>query len=45
MFKKHLNDPVNWVEFIRENNIERQEQKWWRDHLNLDYTFNDEFEA
>ena len=43
--QKHLNDPVKWVAFIRCNNLDYQEQRYWRDKLLLDHTFDDDFEA
>ncbi|MEZ9473337.1 hypothetical protein AB4211_23815 [Vibrio lentus] len=44
-FQKHLNAPVNWVAFIKEHNMSEEEQKYWRDHFNLDHSFEGELEA
>ncbi len=41
--QKHLNDPVNWVAFIKRCNLSRKEQIKWRDRLNLDHHFDGEF--
>ncbi|MGD8230754.1 hypothetical protein [Vibrio sp. TRT 1302] len=32
---QHLEDSVNWVEFIRTSNLTKEEQRFWRDHFNL----------
>ena len=45
LFRKILNDPINWVAFIRDNNLDYHEQRYWRDKLLLDHTFDDDFEA
>ncbi|WP_185759745.1 hypothetical protein [Vibrio pectenicida] len=42
LVKKHLNDPVNWVAFIRRYNLSKKEQIQWRDSLNLDHDFDGE---
>lgn len=42
---KHLEDPVNWVEFIRTSNLTEEEQRFWRDHFNLPHSFDGELEA
>ncbi len=42
---KHLEDPVNWVEFIKANNLSKEEQRFWRDHFQLAHLFEDELEA
>jgi len=42
---KHLEDPVNWIEFINANNLGEEEQRFWRDHFNLPHTFDGELEA
>ena len=42
---KHLEDRVNWVEFIKANNLDKKEQVFWRDHFNLPHTFDGELEA
>ncbi|MEZ8122232.1 hypothetical protein ACED30_22295 [Vibrio splendidus] len=44
-FQKHLDDPVNWVAFIKEHNMSVEEQKYWRDHFNLEHLFEGELEA
>ena len=41
--RKHLNDPVNWVAFIRRFNLSKKEQIQWRNRLNLDHHFDGEF--
>lgn len=43
LFQKHLNDPVNWVAFIRRYDLSKEEQIEWRDRLNLDHHFDGEF--
>ncbi|WP_171352108.1 hypothetical protein [Vibrio coralliilyticus] len=45
LLKRHLNDPINWAHFIQENQLDLNEQIFWRDHLNLDHIFKNEFEA
>ncbi|NVJ61845.1 MAG: hypothetical protein HWE27_15745 [Gammaproteobacteria bacterium] len=42
---KHLEDPVNWVEFIKANNLNKEQQRFWRDHFNLPHSFDGELEA
>ncbi|WP_204243997.1 hypothetical protein [Vibrio galatheae] len=41
----HLEDPVNWVAFIREHNLSKEQQRFWRDHFNLPHTFDGELEV
>ncbi|WP_167360935.1 hypothetical protein [Vibrio barjaei] len=45
LFREHLNDPVNWVAFIHETGMDMEEARWWRDHLNLEHAFSDDFGA
>ena len=33
--RRHLNDPVNWVAFIRDNDIDAEEQQRWIERLLL----------
>ncbi|EOB4245208.1 hypothetical protein ACIL2N_000972 [Vibrio metschnikovii] len=43
--RKYLNDPVNWVAFIQRYNMDKEEQRHWRDYFGLEHIFNDEMEA
>ncbi|MDC5720583.1 hypothetical protein [Vibrio europaeus] len=45
LFQKHLNDPVNWVAFIRRHELSKEQQKQWRDHLRLNHRFEGELEG
>lgn len=43
--REYLNDPVNWVEFIRRYDIAKDEQRYWRDYFGLEHLFEGELEA
>ncbi|EFP96539.1 hypothetical protein [Vibrio caribbeanicus] len=40
LVRRHLNDPVNWVAFIRNNELDKKTQIWWRDSLELPHLFD-----
>ena len=40
LVRRHLNNPVNWVAFIRDNDLDKEQQKWWTDKLSLDYEYS-----
>ena len=42
LVRRHLNDPVNWVAFIRDNNLDQKQQKEWSDKMQLPHIFTDE---
>ena len=35
LIRRHLNDPVNWAAFIRDNDIDAEEQERWIERLKL----------
>ncbi|WP_171747309.1 hypothetical protein [Vibrio sp. RE88] len=43
--KKHLDNPVNWVAFIRRYNLSKEQQMHWRDRLCLEHHFDGELNA
>ena len=42
LVRRHLNDPVNWAAFIRNNELDKGAQIRWRNSLNLPHIFDHE---
>ena len=36
LVRRHLNDPVNWAAFVRDNSLDKEKQQWWIERLNLE---------